>query len=86
MLVETMLRSMSSREYTRWKAFYLHSPFGAYRTDLNAALIAQTVSATIPRKKGKKVPGLETWMPTFNGPERQTPEEMQKTLLRAKGK
>ena len=86
MLVETMLREMSSREYTRWKAFYLHSPFGHSRTDLNAAIIAQTVSATIPRKKGKKVPGLDAFMPTFDGPKRSTPEEMQRTLLRAKGK
>jgi hypothetical protein len=47
---------MSSDEFTDWMAYYQISPFGDYRQDIQAALVASTIAnANAPKGKVYKI-------------------------------
>lgn len=44
-----MLRAMSARQFEEWAAFYYQEPWGDFRADLRAGIVASTI-ANIHRK------------------------------------
>ncbi len=44
-----MLRAMSARQFEEWAAFYSQEPWGDFRADLRAGIVASTL-ANIHRK------------------------------------
>ena len=57
-----MLHALTTRQVREWEAFYEKEPFGDYRGDVQAAIIAQTIAA-VNTRKGKKPPPLVNFMP-----------------------
>jgi len=53
---------MSSAEFAEWQAFNNHDPFGGFRSDLQAAIIARTIAAVFV---GKEAPATAEFIPTF---------------------
>ena len=72
-----LLVSISSDELAEWAAYYHLDPFGSYRGDLQAGIIASTM-ANIHATKGHTFKPSD-FMPTFNEREaehRMTPKEI----------
>ena len=57
---------MSSAEFAEWQAYNNHDPFGGFRSDLQAAIVARTIAAMFV---GKEAPDISTFLPTFWAPE-----------------
>jgi len=82
-----LLTSISSEELTEWAAYYQLDPFGSYRADLQAGVVASTM-ANIHAKKGHKF-GPSDFMPRFGEPEKaksMSPDEIKDKLRRMFGK
>ena len=69
---DAMLASMPVRIYEEWKAFGREEPFWEERADYRAALIAYTVAATAPRKKGGRAPKFSDFLLNFGTPVKKT--------------
>lgn len=61
--VGELLAVLSSEELTEWAAFYQIEPFGEYREDLRAGIVASTL-ANIHAKKGHSFKPKD-FMPVF---------------------
>lgn len=55
---------LTSREITDWIAYEMVEPFGEYRADLRAGIVAATV-ANVHRPKGRRAFKPEEFMPNF---------------------
>lgn len=66
---------MSSREFAEWQAYYQLEPFGDSRADIRSAMICK-VLADINTPKGRTRMKLDDFVPKFESPKAQTPEEM----------
>jgi hypothetical protein len=75
MTVAELLERVSSKELTEWLAYYGLEPFGAERNDLGHAITASTI-ANANRGKQKRPFKVEEFMPKFDKPKGQTPEQM----------
>jgi hypothetical protein len=73
-----LLRSLTSRQFAEWQAFYAVDPFGDQRADLRSGIVACTIANRM-RGKNENPSQPSDYMPFRNEPE-QTPEEMQRTL------
>lgn len=84
MLPSELLERATSRDLTELMAYYEMEPFGAWRGDLAAGIVASTI-ANVYRKKGAPAFKPEDFMPKFrgleDGPKKQSVEEMKKALL-----
>lgn len=71
--VESLLRSMSSKQLQEWMAFYELHPFGQDYSDF---LVAQLTKVMHNRWRGKNEPALQArdFLPLWREPE-QTAEE-----------
>lgn len=79
--------SISSEELTEWAAYYQLDPFGSYRADLQAGVVASTM-ANIHAKKGHTF-GPSDFMPRFGEPEpvkSMSPDEIKDKLRMMFGK
>jgi len=56
---------MSSSEFTEWIAYNDIEPGEPERTDWRNALLCQTISSTIPRKRGTRLPKLSEFILKF---------------------
>ncbi len=56
---EAMKDAMPLRVYTNWQRYWESEPWGAWRDNMHAAVIAREIRRTIP---GAKVPVLSVWM------------------------
>jgi hypothetical protein len=75
---DAMLAEMPARVYIDWLTFARDEPFWEERADYRAALVAYTVAATTPRKKGSRVPKFEDFLLRFGPPrEKQRPTGQQ---------
>ena len=76
MTVGELSNRMSSHELQEWIAYSLIEPFGEWRADLRAGIVASTI-ANVNRGKGRRAYKATDFMP-FERPQRkaQTPEEM----------
>jgi hypothetical protein len=63
---------MSSRELSEWMAYYSLEPFGEYRADLRAAIIA--------RMAAQSNRPLKDFMIDFDGEERTRQQSMEQQL------
>jgi hypothetical protein len=72
-------RTVTSREFTYWKAFHNINPIGQGRGDLQAAIVARTVAQTHAPKN--KVFKLSEFMPKFRGKSRPTVEQLTAKLM-----
>lgn len=54
--VDVLLDSISTRKLYEWAAFYKLEPFGEFRADLRAALIACTIANVSRDKKKQRKP------------------------------
>lgn len=71
------LAHISARELAEWEAYYAIEPFGEERADLRAGIIAATVAnAHRDAKKHKHGFKAEDFMPKFDRPQKQTPEQL----------
>lgn len=59
--VEQMKRSMTQRAYLGWQRYWVEEPWGPYRDNLHAALIAREVRRPQVRKGGQP-PKLDDFM------------------------
>lgn len=78
--------SISSEELTEWAAYYRLDPFGTYRSDLQAGIVASIV-ANVNAKKGHTFKPTD-FMPTFDvGQESSTmtPQQIHAVLARTFG-
>lgn len=57
--VEAMLKSLPQRVYSGWERYWLTEPWGPWRDNLHAALLAREVRRGTP---GAKVPKLDVFM------------------------
>lgn len=78
--VDTMLESMSATEYRRWIAFFSIYGFSDDRADLRSAIVACTI---YNMNRGKRSPPKKPadFMPKFGPKRRQTPAEMNRTMM-----
>ena len=74
-----MLARISSSELTEWMIIYGQNPWGGWRGDLNAGIIASTVCNVMGGKRSKMARPID-FMPNFDKPKRKTPAEMFKTM------
>ena len=74
MTVSELLRRVSSRELTEWRAYYGLEPFGEERADLRAGIVASTM-ANVFRKSGTQPYKTQDFMPKF-GKEKQDWRDM----------
>ena len=83
---DAMLAEMPARVYLDWLAFSREEPFWMYdeRDTYRAALIAYTIAAMTPRKKGSRRPKFEDFVLKFNAKkkEQQTGQQMFNGLKR----
>ena len=85
--MEELLASISSEELTEWAAYYQLDPFGSYRADLQAGVVASTM-ANIHAKKGHTF-GPADFIPRFGDPEKSpsmSPDDIKAKLHRMFGK
>ena len=83
---------MSSAEFTDWIAYYRLEPFGYeidnFRYGTQTAAIVNTVSATVPRERGRRVKPLQAsdYYPSTNaGVKKEIPlTPAQKEFIRRK--
>lgn len=84
MLPSELLARATSRDLTELMAYYEMEPFGPWRGDLAAGIVASTI-ANVYRKKGAPAFKPEDFMPKFrgleDGPRKQSVEEMKQALL-----
>lgn len=66
---------MPAAELTAWRAYWQISPFGDYRDDVHAGVVASTI-ANVHRGKGRKPFSTEDFMP-FRQQHRVTVEEIE---------
>jgi hypothetical protein len=71
MTVGRLLSEASSMELARWRAYEKIEPFGDWRADVRAALIASEVRNTLRSKESDKVWSADDLMPTFDPVARQ---------------
>lgn len=71
---------MSSREFAEWLAFFQLEPFGPWRDDYRAGIVAATTANCAMGREGKAL-GPEDFVPTF-GP-RDEKEAVQRQLNQA---
>ncbi len=64
MTVGDLLARMSASEFHEWFVFYQMEPFGEWRSDLRAGIVASTF-ASAHRRKGSRRPTPKDFMPTF---------------------
>lgn len=79
--VRELLARITSPELSEWAAFYERQPFGEWRSDFRAAMIAHT-TASVWRGK-KKGPSFKDFMPDFRPKqpvEAQDPQVMARAL------
>ena len=81
--VAELKERMSSSEFTAWMCYYKMTPFGDDREDLRAALVAYTVAATTPRKRGAKPIKMQDFVLEFGERKQQSIEEMQQRVMMA---
>lgn len=74
MTVRQLLQNLDSHELTEWAAYDLIEPFGPWRADLRAGIVASTVANAL-RGKGGKSFKPEDFVPDFAGPQALTPEQ-----------
>lgn len=70
-----MAAQMPSTLLTEWMCYYDIDPFGEERADLRSGIVAATIANT-NRDKKDKPHKVEDFMPKFEAPEEQTPEQM----------
>ena len=74
MTVEELQGRMSSREFSKWLAYYGEWPFGDERADLRSGIVASTVATGLSAKKKRFRPS--DFMPILNrdhGRSKQSP-------------
>jgi hypothetical protein len=70
-----LLKALTSRQLAEWRAFYRLQPFGAYRDDWRAGMIASVI-ANCNRRKNTK-PFLPTdFMPQTEKPKQSVEEQL----------
>ena len=73
---------MSSLEFTEWMAYYRIEPFGPWRSDYQAGIVAAAVvNARAFRPKHEKPHGPAEFMPSFEPKKAQSTTE-QKEIMR----
>lgn len=82
--VAELLSRIDSRELSEWMAFYKLEPWGDERADLRIAILA-SLYANANRKKGQAPFKPSDFIPRFEPPEEQPPEQM-KAFLHQMGK
>ena len=75
MTVAELLSRISSSELAEWQAFASIEPFGEFRADIRAAMIATTTANTW-KGKGQRPSKITDFMLSFEPPREQTPEEI----------
>lgn len=76
MSVSELLASMSASELAEWMAYEeITGPLGPERGDIHAGIIASTI-ANVNRKKGKRPYKPQEFMPTWDRPRANTPQQM----------
>lgn len=71
---------MSSEEFVDWQLFYEMNPFGSYRGDIQAGIIAATI-ANVNSQKGKRFQPSD-FMPRFR-PAQGAEDRMSNEQIRA---
>jgi len=64
MTVAELLRKLSASEFHDWSVYETLEPFGEWRADLRAGIVASTF-ASAHRRKGSRQPTPKDFMPTF---------------------
>ena len=72
--VRELLARIDSRELAEWRAFYQMEPFGHFRGDLQAGIIASTIANVNKGKKGQAFTPAD-FMPLIEKQE-QTEDDM----------
>ena len=68
MTVSELERRMGSRELVEWQVYYSMEPFGQWRDNIHAGLIAATVANTSGRQR--KAAAAEDFMLKENSPQK----------------
>ena len=59
-----LLRKLPASEFHEWSVYQTLEPFGEWRADLRAGIVASTF-ASAHRRKGSRQPKPKDFMPTF---------------------
>lgn len=70
---------MSSREFSRWQAFYNIEPFGDWRADLRIARLA-ALTANIHRSQNADTSKTSDFMWDYEAMKPQTQEEVEESI------
>lgn len=68
------MQEVDSRELTEWMLIYREDPWGGFRSDLHAGIVASTM-ANVMKSKGKSY-APKDFMPKFEPPKQQGLKEM----------
>ena len=79
MSVKRLLLEVDSAELTEWMLVYRQDPWGGFRSDLQAGIVASTVANSM-RGKGGKAFSAKDFMPKFEPPKKQGHAEMLATM------
>lgn len=74
MTVRELGARMDSRELSQWEAFEAIEPFGDWRADLRAGIVAATVANSQRASSTSPVAKPEQFMPKFGPPPEPDPE------------
>jgi len=78
--VGILQRQISSREFTEWVAYYSLEPTPIQRSDVQTALICQTIQASTAGRKGRK-PQLKDFLLKFESPFKKPAQDLKEKLL-----
>lgn len=80
MSVRRMLAEIDSDELTEWMLVYRQDPWGGFRSDLQAGIVASTMANTMRGKRGKPCKAID-FIPKF---EQRKPQGLQEMLATMK--
>jgi hypothetical protein len=84
MTVEQLLENMSYEEFKEWQAYYEIEPFGEYKKDFRAGIIASSIFNSKRTKQSDKIFSPTDFIPNFDSKakskdkRKQTVEEQNK--------
>lgn len=78
--VGELQRTMSVDEFRDWLAYSRRHPIGDDLADMHLGMLSRFVLATIPRKRGAKLPSVADLMPDWWKPRKQSEEQIQATF------
>ena len=79
-----LLARIDSRELSEWQAYEGLDPWGGWRGDLQAGIVASVVANTMGRRKGQPAFTPQDFLPSFEGPSPRPAQTVEEQMQMAR--